>query len=86
MQTPPPSMHHKWKENLDFVCKTTIGKSQGTNYVPDEKTPCVKGYLSSFMQRKEFLISQAWWIKDSLEPQYKLAKERIVQHPGPDLV
>ena len=31
VQTLPPSMHHKWKEIIDIVCKTTNGKSWGTN-------------------------------------------------------
>jgi hypothetical protein len=22
-------MHHKWKENIDFVCKTDMGKYKG---------------------------------------------------------
>ena len=26
IQTLPPSMHHKWKELIDIVCKTTNGK------------------------------------------------------------
>ena len=32
IQTLPSSGHHKWKEIIDFVCWTTIEKSQGTNY------------------------------------------------------
>ena len=31
IQTLPPSMHHKWKESIDSACKTTNGKSYGTN-------------------------------------------------------
>ena len=31
IQALPPSMHHKWKEINDFVCKTTSRKSQETS-------------------------------------------------------
>jgi hypothetical protein len=28
-QTPPPSMHHKWKEFIDIVCKQPIEIHRG---------------------------------------------------------
>jgi hypothetical protein len=31
IQTLPPRMHLKWVLFIDNVCKTTNGKSQGTN-------------------------------------------------------
>ena len=32
IQTLPPTIHHKWKESIDFVCKSTNGYSYGINY------------------------------------------------------
>ena len=31
IQTIPPSMHQKWEETIDIVCKATNGKLWGTN-------------------------------------------------------
>ena len=31
IQTLPPSMHHKWKVIIDFVCKITLWKSEEIN-------------------------------------------------------
>ena len=39
IQTLPLSMHHKWKEMIDFVYKTTNEKSKGGN--SQQKTHCV---------------------------------------------
>ena len=44
IQTPSPSTHHKWKEIVDVVCKTTNRYSH-RGQTPDEQSHWVEGCL-----------------------------------------